>query len=165
MNWREMFYYKDGILMQKKVYISNQYKQYWKDSDRVAPYHFVDGYKRIKILGKHYSHHRIIWELFNGVIPDNMQIDHIDGDRSNNNIENLRLVLKDENSRNRRISKNNTSGYHGIVYDKRYEGKIQAYISNKGKRETIYSGYDFFEAMCRRKSKEIEYGYHRNHGH
>lgn len=54
------------------------------------------GYKKIVLRkdGKRhfYQVQHIIWEAFNGPIPPGMEIDHIDGDRSNNRLENLRAV-------------------------------------------------------------------------
>lgn len=44
--------------------------------------------------------HRVIWELVNGPIPEGMEIDHIDRCRSNNKVDNLRLVTSSENSCN-----------------------------------------------------------------
>ena len=41
--------------------------------------------------------HRFIWEAFNGPIPDGMTIDHIDNDRTNNRLDNLRLLTHAEN--------------------------------------------------------------------
>lgn len=43
--------------------------------------------------------HRFVWEYFNGHIPGNMCIDHIDGDRHNNKLENLQLMTSKENTR------------------------------------------------------------------
>ncbi len=58
--------------------------------------------------------HRIIWQLFNGTIPDGFIIDHIDGNPLNNLITNLRLITKTENNRNTGKAKNNTSGVVGV---------------------------------------------------
>lgn len=56
-----------------------------------------NGYKRFKI-GEHiYSIHRLVYEAFIGDIPDGMKVDHIDGNRSNNKVSNLRLVTQSEN--------------------------------------------------------------------
>ena len=53
-----------------------------------------DGYIGIFIKGTHYFAHRIIWEMHNGEIPSGMVIDHIDGNRSNNKIENMHFPTK-----------------------------------------------------------------------
>lgn len=44
--------------------------------------------------------HRLVWETFNGEIPEGMQIDHIDGNPENNRLDNLRCVTAKENSNN-----------------------------------------------------------------
>lgn len=74
-----------------------------------------DGYWRVG--GQKEYVHRIVWELFNGSIPDGLCIDHIDGDTSNNKIENLRLVTHKENMRNAKRSKGNKSGVNGVVLE------------------------------------------------
>lgn len=59
--------------------------------------------------------HRIVWTLVFGNIPDGMEVDHIDGDRGNNNkIENLRLVTDKGNSRNQKLRKDNKTGVKGV---------------------------------------------------
>lgn len=40
---------------------------------------------------------RLMWETFNGPIPDDLEVDHIDGNRFNNNLENLQLLSKEDN--------------------------------------------------------------------
>lgn len=53
-------------------------------------------YRRVQcnynLNGKHFLVHRLVWECFNGSIPDNMDINHIDGNSDNNNLDNLELV-------------------------------------------------------------------------
>ena len=73
--------------------------------------------KFVRINGKSYQCHRIIWVMENGPIPKGMQIDHIDGDALNNRIENLRIANHAENARNSRLSKNNVSGFKNVVFD------------------------------------------------
>lgn len=58
------------------------------------------GYRRIGINNKLYQLHRFVWEAFYGSIPENMQIDHINTDRLDNRICNLRCVNAKENMRN-----------------------------------------------------------------
>lgn len=56
-----------------------------------------NGYKRFQYEGHIYSIHRLIYETFNGPIPEGMLVDHIDGKRSNNALYNLRLVTQSDN--------------------------------------------------------------------
>lgn len=58
------------------------------------------GYKEIEVSGKSYRYHRVCWFLQHGCEPDG-QIDHINGDRCDNRIKNLRVVTNRNNSRNR----------------------------------------------------------------
>jgi hypothetical protein len=76
----------------------------------------ADGYWRVQMGDKVVSVHRVIWELFNGEIPEDMTIDHIDRDSSNNKIENLRLVAHAVNCRNRSQYSNNKTGFTGVSY-------------------------------------------------
>jgi hypothetical protein len=62
------------------------------------------------------SMHRIIMGLKKG---DTRQVDHIDGDGLNNRKSNLRVVTRRENSLNRKLNKNNTSGHRGVEWDDR----------------------------------------------
>lgn len=61
---------------------------------------YRNGYRRIGIGTKTYSVHLLVWRAFVGEIPEKMQIDHIDGNHSNNNLDNLRLVSQRENMLN-----------------------------------------------------------------
>lgn len=74
------------------------------------------GYKYLSIYGKKYYVHRIVWLMHHGNLPK--FIDHIDGDRLNNKIENLRSCTATENSCNTKIRKNNTSGIKGVCWFK-----------------------------------------------
>jgi hypothetical protein len=72
------------------------------------------GYTTIRINGKDYLAHRLAWAIHYGSIPENMQIDHINGDRKDNRILNLRLATHEENCRNSRPRKHNKSGIKGV---------------------------------------------------
>jgi|LakMenEpi03Aug12_release.lakeMendotaPanAssembly.Ray.scaffolds.fasta_scaffold710345_2 hypothetical protein len=80
------------------------------------------GYLRIAFtINKKYcvfNAHRIIWYIATGQDPLGFQIDHIDGNRLNNRIANLRLASNADNQRNRGASPKNTSGYKGVSYHK-----------------------------------------------
>ena len=56
-----------------------------------------NGYKRFSYNHHTYSIHRLVYETFNGPIPEGLKIDHIDGNRTNNALSNLRLVTQSEN--------------------------------------------------------------------
>lgn len=67
--------------------------------------------------GRLHQCHRIVYELCVGEIPEGMFIDHIDGNRANNCIENLRVVDFKINARNRKKSSKNTTGVTGVYPD------------------------------------------------
>ena len=110
-----------------------------------------------------YQAHRVAWLLHTGEDPGDMQIDHIDGQRSRNIFSNLRLVDHQVNMMNQRKRKNNTSGVTGVHWHKG-KGKWIAQISDQGNQQTIGAFEDKFEAICCRKSAENKLGYHENHG-
>ena len=80
-----------------------------------------DGYLIIKVKGKQFKAHRIVWLLCKGDFPK-LVIDHIDRNRLNNKIENLREVTPKENFQNRTIHPNKDTGVVGIYKDKKTKG-------------------------------------------
>lgn len=121
------------------------------------------GYLLIGISGKNYAAHRLAWLYVHGKMPL-AQIDHIDHVRSNNSIDNLREVTAKTNSRNSKIHINNKSGMSGVHWCKSKE-KWAVTICGGGSK--VWGGRfdDYFEAVCRRKSLELEYGFHETHGY
>ena len=78
-----------------------------------------------------YSAHRLAWLLIHGEpIPD--FIDHIDGDRVNNRIGNLRSATHGANMANARLRRDNTTGVKGVILRK--DGRFMAYITHNKKR-------------------------------
>lgn len=121
-----------------------------------------DGYNIVTLKGKRMKVHRLIMLYMNGSnFNQSLAIDHIDGNPSNNKYDNLRIVTESENSKNLRRSTRNRSGVTGVCL---YNNKWKVGIGYNSSR--IHLGYfnDFFEAVCARKSAEIKYGYHENHG-
>jgi len=116
-------------------------------------------YLVIIIKGEPYFAHRLVWIYHNDYIPN--VIDHIDGNGSNNRIENLRDVDNAENSKNQKLSKNNKSGVLGVT---RVNGKWVAKIMEDGKAKHLGSYASFNDAVIVRKMAEYEKGYHPNHG-
>ena len=77
-----------------------------------------NGYLRITIRNKQYSIHRLVWETFNEPILEGYYIDHIDGNKSNNALSNLRLVTQSDNMKN--AMKNGHKGQISVLqYDKK----------------------------------------------
>ena len=75
--------------------------------------------------------HRLAWFIENGELPRGL-IDHINGDRSDNRVCNLREVNHSQNMMNSKLMKNNTTGYRGVTLVKK-TGKYQARITINGK--------------------------------
>lgn len=95
-----------------------------------------NGYIMTFIDGRMYQAHRLAWLYVYGEWPKH-EIDHADGDRANNRIENLRDVPGFVNRQNRRSpQKNSTTGYLGVTTDKR-TGNFIAYINHMGKSKYL----------------------------
>lgn len=105
----------------------------------VAGTNHSEGYRRIVVDSKFYYAHRLAWLYVNGNWPAN-SIDHIDGDRSNNRISNLRDASDDVNSQNLHGAQinNKTSGLLGVCFSKN-AGKFHAQITHK--RKPIHLGF------------------------
>jgi hypothetical protein len=109
---REYFDYSDGVL-------------YWKiKTERCVkigqPAGTLDkrtGYHRVRVDCKFQKAHRIIFLYHHGYLPD--FVDHIDGNKTNNKIENLRGATLSQNCMNQKISTRNTSGTKGVMWHKR----------------------------------------------
>ena len=91
-------------------------KKYLKQYLSTDGYYYIILCKNSKI--KKFLLHRLVYEAHFGVIPDKMCIDHIDCNPKNNNIENLRIANLSENQHNRKVQKNNKSGYKNITKTK-----------------------------------------------
>ena len=106
----ELFEYRDGDLIRKVSTSSNA------PAGGVAGYVHATGYRKIQINGKRYYAHRLVFLMHHGYLPQ--FIDHIDNNRSNNRIENLRPATRGENQWNQAIASCNTSGFKGVFWHK-----------------------------------------------
>lgn len=77
----------------------------------------LNGYRRIMVNGRIYMAHRLAWLYVHGYTPEH-EIDHINGNRSDNRICNLRLATHKQNMENTRLQMNNTSGHRGVTWDR-----------------------------------------------
>jgi len=103
------------------------------------------GYSRIMIDGKRYLVHRLIWMFNYGVFPNNI-IDHINRDKSDNRLSNLREATQSQNVRN----SNRSNG----VYFRKDSCKWRANITIEGERIYLGSFNNYWDALCKRKSFE-----------
>lgn len=94
--------------------------------------------------------HRVIMKAKKGV-----QVDHINGDSLDNRKTNLRLASHSENMRNRKLQKNNTTGYKGVWYNKKRQ-KYIATIKTNGQSRTIKSADTALEAAEAYNKRALE---------
>jgi citrate synthase len=120
------------------------------------------GYRKMNLLKKSYELHRIAWLIHYGDWPKK-NIDHINGDKSDNRICNLRDATVAENARNMSKSRANTSGHVGVRYYEKIR-KWRAEIKVNYKNISIGHFSTKEEAIEARKSAEIAHGFHPNHG-
>lgn len=124
------------------------------------------GYLFGKLNRRKYFAHRVAWAMYHGEWPQG-QIDHINGDRQDNRIENLRVVSNLENCRNlgRKPARNPEfdSGVNGVHWNKQ-NSKWMVRLRTKGK--WLYFGCytDLDEAIAVRRRAEVAHGFHPNHG-
>lgn len=120
------------------------------------------GYIEVNFSGKPCAIHRIIFLMLTGKFPEN-DVDHLDGNRTNNKLSNLRLVTRKENLRNVGIRSDNLTGFHGVSLRKD-TGKFTVYIDVDGIR---YRGGNFLslkDAIEKRDKMSKKYNFHPNHG-
>lgn len=111
-----------------------------------------DGYKTINVFGKAYKAHRLAWFYTHGVWPD--QIDHINGDRLDNRIENLRSVSCQHNTHNQRSAHSNSAtGVLGVI--PKPSGKFAAEIRVNGKKLHIGTFHSVEEASAAYASTKL----------
>jgi hypothetical protein len=119
------------------------------------------GYLVITIRGFKFQASRLAWLYVYGVWPNT--IDHINHNRTDNNIKNLRNVDCIENRKNVSLKKMNSSGFNGVRYEPKRK-KWRAEI-NDMYRKVFIGRFDRIEdAIAARKAANVKYGYHENHG-
>ena len=109
-----------------------------------------------------YSAHRLAWFYVYGEFPK-LQLDHINHDRLDNRISNLREVTNKENQRNVSMRKDNTSGYSGVWFNK-VRKKYQAGIRVNYRRIHLGCFEKIEDAAKAAKEGREHYGFHKNHG-
>ena len=115
------------------------------------------GYKVGSILGTNYLAHRIAWLIHYGEFPQD-EIDHINRNRTDNRIENLRVVTSGKNSTNTGMYKNNTSGVKGVFWHIQNQ-RWYASIGVGGNMQWLGYFDDFQSAVRARKNAEVLHGF------
>ena len=125
-----------------------------------------NGYRRVSVAGVGYGVHRLVWEMHYGPIPEGMEIDHINGVRDDNAVENLRMATRAENGWNHKMHRQNTQGIKGLGTRVRgrcveYTGRIRVhgkvYFKSSIDRKVVV---DWLEQM-----RPILHGDYANGGH
>lgn len=147
-------------LLRKKVVYDPSTGLLLSTSRMKQPARNSQGYICFRIEGQYCAGHRIAWALYYGTPPDpSMEIDHINGNRSDNRIVNLRLVTQAENLRNKNTYKNCKHGYPGILLEK---GRAKCWRAQIGINGTVIKVGSFrckTAAIFARKAAEIKYGF------
>lgn len=121
----------------------------------------ADGYYRGAIFNVFYRSHRIIWKMVTGTDP--IEIDHINGIRTDNRWVNLRSVEGSVNMKNSQTYATNSSGRVGVGWFKaRNKWRAQIFVAGRARHLGFFDSFD--DAVAARVSAEIEHGYHENHG-
>lgn len=107
----------------------------WRQGPRrgdVAGTPLKDGYVLVRLAGNNFAAARLVWFIVHGQWPDH-EVDHVNGDPSDNRLSNLRLATRSQNNRNRGTPRNNTSGVKGVAFHIG-AGAWVAYIRAGGRR-------------------------------
>jgi hypothetical protein len=153
----QLFEYRDGAL-------------YWKikpcrrDPIGTKAGHFdlARGYTSINYQKKRYYLHRIIFLMQHGFLP--AEVDHIDGNKANNKIENLRVCSHSENGFNKAAQSNSKSGVKNVSWSK-VRNKWIVFIKSNNKQKNI-GGFDDLELaeLVAVMAREKYHGAYANHG-
>jgi|LakMenEpi03Aug12_release.lakeMendotaPanAssembly.Ray.scaffolds.fasta_scaffold561383_1 hypothetical protein len=130
-----LFYYKDGNLYWKK----KSTKLSRANIGSIAGSLSSSGYLQTGVKGKIFLNHRLIFLMHYGYLPQ--FIDHKDGNKTNNKIENLRETNKSQNRMNAKLQKNNISGIKNVNWSKK-ERKWVVQIGVNSKKLRFGSYFD-----------------------
>lgn len=124
---KELFDYRDDGNLVRKVTVQSR-----SMAGQVAGGVTGEGRVLVSVDYRRYKAHRLVWLWHHGTMPP--EIDHIDGNPSNNRIENLRAVTHAQNMKNSKMPVTNTTGYKGVRYHKgNAKWTAQISINNRSK--------------------------------
>lgn len=150
----EYFHYNEGYLFWKKIRrYSNRILG--NEAGNVCP---VNKYYNISTFRKTYKSHRIIFLMHHKYLP--ASIDHINGDKTDNRIENLRACTQQENCRNRGASAINKAGYKGV-----YPVRDKWRASIRDDQTQLHLGYFICKHEAAKAYNEAALKYHGEFAH
>ena len=157
VDFNKLFYYENGKLFNK------EHRSYNSPKGMQVGLTDSNGYCVLKVQGKLYKTHRVVWEMFYGTIEDNLQIDHINHNKKDNNIKNLRKVSRSENQRNQKLRSSSVSGVTGVSWHKKMrKWWVQVGVEGKPKSFGYFEDLQLAELVAREAREK--YNYHPNHG-
>ena len=118
------------------------------------------GYRDLYVNGKTHKLHRLVWQAFNGPIPEGVDIDHVNGQKPDNRLENLRLASCADNLRAYVKPLGGSSKYRGVCWNKPTK-KWKACIKQNGELIHIGCFETEVEAAFARDAKALELGWPR----
>ena len=148
-------YNKDSGIFKWKIDISNKKKGDIAGTNS-------NGYVVISVNKKKHYAHRLAWYFIYGTFPKG-HIDHINHNKKDNRIDNLRDVSRSCNQKNRSLNNNNISGKIGVCWHKK-NAKWQSQIMINGKNKALGYFDILDDAIEARINAEKEYKFHKNHG-
>jgi len=150
---KTLFDYKDGMLV-RKIRVSNAMEG--QEIKCVTK----DGYSKVSINHKDYLTHRIIFLWNHGYLPK--IVDHIDGNPSNNKIENLREANDQNNCYNSKLRSDNISGFKGVSWNKD-RNKWVVRINTKKKLKQWYVDDLEFASFLAVEARSLFHGEYARH--
>lgn len=125
--------YREGHLYWKK-----NTRRGHKSSGGQAGYKTKQGYRMICLNYKDYCEHNLVWFIHKREWPEtySREVDHINRDKSDNRIENLRLATRSQNNANMKIRIDNSTGVRGVYLD-RARNKFCVQITQNGRTQSL----------------------------
>jgi hypothetical protein len=132
-----------------------------KLGDKVGTLHH-SGYLQTTLNGKIVFNHRIIYAMHYGSCPK--MLDHIDGNRLNNRIENLRPATYSQNLCNKGMQSNNTSGYRGVSEcSKTGKWRVEVWLNKKYRYFGLYRDIELADLVACMAREKLHGQYARNY--
>jgi hypothetical protein len=168
---RELLELRDGVFYRRErplhLFWCEAHGRHWNRRFAGKPAHVrlsPAGYRTVRYAKIEMLEHRVLWLFHHGVWPSG-EIDHLNGVRTDNRIENLRDCDKSTNMRNQKLRRDSTSGFPGVHFcpDKRAK-QWAARIGLNGTWKHLGRFKTKQEAIDCRLAAQLEYGFTARHG-